>query len=174
MIVARQADRRTLLQHIERMDGTRRIFDRKTPAGKYPLVAQRVEVRKPVRKVELLAVDNEMSVRRHGIIVRRRAMGGVDAQKIPDAGTLQLQKAGRTLRRRMVQHHLLDRTEYPVQHVDKMDADIGRHAAALARVAFPRSGIPASSGSDVRKVYVINRRGGGSPSTIRFSRSISG
>lgn len=67
MIVARQADRRTLPQHIERMDGTRRIFDRKTPAGKYPLVAQRVEVRKPVRKVELLAVDNEMSVRRQGL-----------------------------------------------------------------------------------------------------------
>ena len=59
MIVARQADRRTLPQHIERMDGTRRIFDRKTPAGKYPLVAQRVEVRKPVRKVELLAVYNK-------------------------------------------------------------------------------------------------------------------
>ena len=50
MIVARQADRRTLPQHIERMDGTRRIFDRKTPAGKYPLVAQRVEVRKPFVK----------------------------------------------------------------------------------------------------------------------------
>ena len=49
----------------------------------------------------------------------------------------------------------LHRAEYPYEHIEEVDADIGGYAARLADLALPAIAVPVATRGKVGKVYII-------------------
>ena len=67
----------------------------------------------------------------------------IDRKKPAYVGAIAFQKAGGTLGLAKMGFVALHAAEYEAQHVEEMDADIGRNATRFGILAFPRCVIPA-------------------------------
>lgn len=157
MIVALQADRRSVADLAYDLDARASLADAEAFACKYLLVAEGVQLGETLAELELAAVDVEGAV---GALlalnrVRRQAVG-IDAEEVAHARFLEAQIARDAVEAHHVNDVLLDRAEDPLQHIVEMHADIGGNAAALVDIALPRSVIPLAAGGDVGEINVVD------------------
>ena len=120
------------------LDARTCFADTKTVSGEYLLVALRVQLREARRELKLFAVNTQRAVSAFLALyrIRRKALR-VDAQEIAYARFLQLEETCYAVETHHMDDVFLDRTEYPLEHVIEMHADIRSYTAGLVHVAFP-------------------------------------
>ena len=157
MIVALQADRRSVADLAYDLDARTCLADAEAFSRKDPAVALGVQLGETLAELELAAVDVEGTV---GALLAFDSVGrkavGVDAEEVAHAGLLELEVARDAVEAHHMDDVLLDRAEDPLQHIVEMHADIGGDAAALMHIALPRGIVPLAAGGDVGEVHVVD------------------
>jgi hypothetical protein len=164
MIIPGQPDGYLVANLVHQLDGRAGRRQGKAVASQYRFVAAGVEVVEAAAELELLAGDGEGAEGGGSRAAHGGGQGvGVDAQEPAHAGALQLQEAGGAVVGVQVHGILLDVAEDPLQHIKKVDADVGGDAARFLDVALPAGVVPVAAGGEVGEVYVelgVGRRGG--------------
>ena len=157
MVVPLEPDRLSLPDLRYRLDAVTCLRDAESVARQYLLVTLRMQLREPLRELKLLAVDAQRAERAflalHGIC---RQADRVDTQEVTHARFLQLQVSCHAIKTHHMHDVLLYRTEYPLQHVVKMHADVRGYTAGLVHIAFPRRVVPLAAACNVRQIHVID------------------
>ena len=110
-----------------------------------------------LRELKLLAVNRQRTIGAfltlHGIL---RQANGIDTEEIAHTRFLQLQVSGHAVERHHVNCVLLHRTEYPLQHIVEMYADIRGYTATLVHIAFPTAVVPLTATGDIGQVHIVD------------------
>jgi len=164
MIIPGQPDGYLVADLVGQLDGGAGGSQGEALAGQYRFVAAGMEVVEATAELEFLAGDGEGA---EGGGPRGAHGGGqrirVDAQEPAHAGALQLQEAGGAVVGVQVHGILLHGAEDPLQHIKKVDADVGGDAARFLDIALPAGVVPVAAGGEVGEVYVelgVGWRGG--------------
>ena len=114
------------------------LADAETLSGKYLLIAACMQFRETGAELELLPVYHNGTVSTflalHGIL---RQVVRVDTQEVAHSGLLQSKITGHPVMTFHMHYVLAHRSEYPLQHVVEMHADVRGHSPALVLVALP-------------------------------------
>ena len=123
--------------------------------GENGLIAEDVEIREALRKLDLLSIDGNGPV---GFLGRRsvRQVAGVDRQEPAHAGPLEFEIARRAVKRAVVHGVLAQGAEDKGEHVVEVHADVRRNAARLGLLALPGHVIPKPARGDVGQVHVVD------------------
>ncbi len=129
-------------------------------SGKYPAITFGMQVGKPATELNLFPINGNGTVGREVVFCGNCGqIVAVEAQKPTYPGLFKLKETGRSVA--LINVHLVftNRPEYPAQHIEKVDTDIGGHPARFGHISFPGIKIPFSTRSNVGKVYIVNFAG---------------
>ena len=140
---------------VYRLNGRAGSLQREALAGQDGFVAAGVQILEAATELKLLAADGQGAV--------GAGTGGfdgcgdgivVDAEEPANAGLFQLQVASGTVVVVDVDFAFLDVPKNPLQHIEKVDADVGGDPARFFLVAFPAGVVPVAAGGEVSQVDI--------------------
>lgn len=138
MVVTRQADRFSVANVVNRVDGISRLADFETFSVENFLVADGVQFGKARAKLKLFPVNENGAIGLTSVFHHMFGEGiGGNTEKIPYIGVFQLKEPRYPVVGGDVDNAFLYFTENPAKHVIEMHSDIGSDTSAFAHVAFP-------------------------------------
>lgn len=143
-------------EFIHQVDGRADVFEAETFSGQDLLVDDRVQIGEAVGKLELFAIYRNGT---EGGLAGRLGWFGqvvfIHGQEPAHIGFFQFEEAAHLAVFGEMHFLMLDAAEDPDEHVEKVHADIGGHAAGLGHIPLPGGEIPAAARSDVGQIDVI-------------------
>src|ERR1700722_1549549 len=127
----------------------------KTPAGDNFLVTAGVKVGEAFRKFDRLPADGDRTKRRFLAPYALGQIVAIDREKPADVGALAFERTRGPYRLAEMGLVAAGAPENESQHVEKVDADIGRHAARLAIVALPGGVIPLAARGNIGELDLV-------------------
>jgi hypothetical protein len=127
----------------------------KTPTGDNFLVAAGVKVGEAFRKFDRLSIDRYRTKRRFLSPHTLGQIVAIDREKPADIGALAFERTRGPYRLPEMGLVAADAPENEAQHVEKMDADIGRHSTRLAVIALPGGVIPLAARGNVGEFDLV-------------------
>src|ERR1019366_2081710 len=148
-------DDRQVAEFRNDIDRGTHFVEPKAPTGDNFLVAAGVKVGEAFRKFDRLPVDGDRTKRRFLAPYTLGQIVAIDREKPADVGALAFERTRSPFRLPEMGFVTADASENESQHVEKVDADIGRHSARLAVVALPGGMIPLATRSDVGELDFV-------------------